>query len=393
MTNISLNVYQRPAQGTSFIKHFGRIYDYRHRILAVGGCDTASFTLAVIPSEAEHIFEDWIGNAVNFFGKNPVLPVWQGMISRITYEYGNIKFSRSLEEMANNAISVYHSRAAGTINTTTATSLPASIATYGQKQITIDALGQQSSSLLQRVTNLAAARLAVRSYPQSSSVFSTQSGEARLLIECIGYYRTLDWELYYNTTTGTVTLSTILADVITGLTNGTIFFDNSDTSGISISTYNHQRYDTMGKTAWQYLMSFTEAGDGVTPWVMGLNVAINPSARKFYLRAQNRVQAYTATVKRSPGIIRNLYGGVVAPYEVQPDCILKYIDVLPGWNGAGEDPRQVYVEAVDFDANRMQATIQGNDDLTYAGAMKLRRLQREAGIAGGMNNQSRQFAF
>ena len=390
---ISLNVYQRPPQGTGFVRRYGRLSDYRHRIIGVGGCDTASCTLAVTPGEAEFIFENYIGCAVNFYAKNPAFPIWQGMISRITYEYGNVSFTRSIEEMANKALTSSYNQVTGVMQQTTATEVPASEAIYGIKSIVIDGLTQNSAAV-ERRNNIAAARLATRSYPQTSSLFSAQGNTARVRIECVGYYKTLDWELYLSTvTTGGITVATIVGDALAALSNGATFFDNTDTSLIVDTGYNFNRYNRSGMTTWQYCQYYQEGGDGVTPWVMGMTIAQNPADRQFYFRAQNRVATYTATVKRSPGVIRNLYGGVVPPYEVQPDCLLTYTDILVGWNAIGSDPRQLYVEAVDFDGNKMQATVQGNDDLTYDGAMKVRKLYKESGIRTGMNNQVRQYGF
>lgn len=373
---ISLNIYQRPAQGTAFIRRYANLANYKHRWLAVGGCDTASCDLAVPPKEAEFLIEQYLGCRVAFYAKNPQVAIWEGLITRITLEYGTIEVTFSIEEMNNRVRTNYHNKSTGAMVTNAAGDNTTSQALYGIKEGSFDGY-TQNAGVTTRAANLRDAYVATQSFPQTSTDVKLDGGNARLHLEMQGFFHTLEWEQWSSTSTAGITTTTIFTNVLAALSNAATFINNTDVTLIQSLGYSFNQYSQTGMTVWQFFQQFQEAGDGLTPWVMGVLQGKTASERKFYLQAENRVVEYLTSTRRNPGVIRNLYGVPVAPYDVRPDRILRYDDILIGYNLPGDDPRETYIEAVNFDAERMQVTVQGNDDITLEGAFGLRKFYRK----------------
>jgi len=57
-------------------------------------------------------------------------------------------------------------------------------------------------------------------------------------------YHTLEWEVWRNATSSAVQLSTLLTTILGALGNGTTFFDNTITSGITTNTLTLNQFKT-----------------------------------------------------------------------------------------------------------------------------------------------------
>lgn len=373
----TLHIYQKPKLGSSFItRHL--TYNYTHRISAIGWFDAASCNLRLSAREAEIAFEGWIGNRVALYVDNPVVPVWEGLISRVTPEFGNVVPTRSSDNMFNRALTT---TADGTVRTqSTVGNTTASQAIYGIKQGSVE--GYYDTAAATRRNALRDFLIAHQAWPQSS--LSLNAGGRMVRVEMVGFYHTLEWESPVISTGGNSNPNVIITGVLSALGNGTTFFDNSVTSFVNTNTaFTINNNALRAETAWQFIVKATEPGDGADRWLAGiLPTDPNTGKRYLYYREANSAIEYTAYA-RDGARIRNLYGGLVKPWDVRPDRSLRVNDILVGWSGQGDDPREIYIEAVDYDAETQRVALASADDITTDGIIQAKRFAKLHGTRFG----------
>lgn len=374
----ALNLYEKPSAGDTFLKRFF-VYNYRHKISAVGGFDTASCDIAIgSRDEGQQFLDQYLGNRVAFYVDNPVEPIWEGFINRMTFDAGGIQYSISLDEMLNRATITYTDPASsatasaitGTANDTD------SQAVYGIKQGNIDygyLRGGTASTAIRDTV------LAQRAWPKSS--ITRGGGSGLLHLEMLGFYHTLDWEILTDTNTVTSTLSAYITLMVGADQNGTTFFDNTDTTGISANTgLSINREHIKRETFWAVYQRIREIGDSSNNyWIVGISPTdLRTGTRRLYYQQANSTIEYTARL--SDGLrIRNLYGQLVPPWTVRPDAGIRVTDQLIGWDGLGDNPTETYILSVDYDANQQTIDYHGDDDLTAEGVFQLKRYGKPIG--------------
>lgn len=369
-----LNVYQKPSVGSGFILR-KRVFSYRHSIAAMGWFDTANCQIAVSQIEGERWLENYVGNRVAVFVDNPAEPVWEGLITRVTLEAGGVVFTRSLDEMNNGVRVTYRTSASTTSAQSTFALNTDSIAQYGAKQGSIEAGIEYNA--VSRIAIIRDVLLAHQGWPQSSASFGGSVGIVS--VEMQGFYHTLEWENVANTGTTVRNPHTLVTNIISNLTNAN-FLDRTDTTEI-VSNTSFTTAETVrdGETVWQAMQKWTEPGDGVDRWITGVSPAtFNRSTRRVYYRMFNANVEYIARV-RDGMRVRNLYGGLVRPWAVKPDRGIRLTDALVGWNGMGDDPREFYIDGVQYDAETQQVTLQSVDDPGVEGAFQLNRYYQQRG--------------
>jgi len=372
----TLSLYQKPKLGTGFIRRF-LVYNYRHSINAIGGFDTASCDIAVRSrDEGQQFLDQYLGNRVAFFVDNPVEPIWEGFINRMTFSAGNTQYSISLDQLANRVSIVFNQTDGSTTTAKTAVvNNAASQAIYGFKQEHVD-MGYMPNTTT--ATTLRDTVLAQRAYPKTSVLPSGGSG-GLLHIECLGFYHTLGWEDYRQTVSATVQIGALIDTIISGCSNGTTFFDSSDLTLTDANTTATNQQAMRGESAWDSLRKLSEVGDGSVYWVIGITPTdFQLGTRRFFYRQASSTITYTA--RQSDGLrIRNLYGQLVDPWRVRPDTGIRVSDMLIGWNGVGDNPTETYILKVDYDANRQSCIYSGDDDLSAEGVFNFRRFNNAQG--------------
>jgi hypothetical protein len=132
-----LHVYQRPKQGTSFLRRY-LAYNYQHTITNRGGFDTASCDIAVqSENEGQKYLNQYLGCFVAIYVDNPAVPDLGRFINRITFNSGGASYTISLDEMANR-VSVVYTGATNVAAETTVVNNTISQAIYGIKQDQIE---------------------------------------------------------------------------------------------------------------------------------------------------------------------------------------------------------------------------------------------------------------
>lgn len=367
-----LHLFQKPAAGTGFMLR-KPTYNYTHSISAMGWYDTASCNLRLTEKEAEIAFESWIGNRVAIYVDNPVVPVWEGLIARITPEFGNVVPTRSLDNMFNRVKGVAKYASNASLTQTAAGDNANSQAIYGIKEGSVDGRAEGGAGAATRLATLRDFIFNWQGFPQTSLQFNPAGRIVRLELQ--GFYHTLEWENPRVATNNNRNASVLVTQTLAALANGTTFFDNSVTTYVETNTtFTINELNTQGETAWQQFLKVTEPGDtSFNKWVIGiLPTDPNTGARYLYYRNANTAIEYTANA-RDGARIRNQFGGLVNAWDVKPDRSLRVNDILIGWNGLGDDPREIYIESVNYDAESGQVALAGADDITTDGIIQAKR--------------------
>lgn len=367
----SLNIFSRPKEGATFQRRC-IVLNYAHDIAAQGGFDTMQCDIGVrSQGEGQDYLNNYLGCFVQAFADNPVEPIWEGLINRITFNAGGASYTISLDELANR-VGVTYTGVANALAQTTLADNTASQAMYGIKMEQIE-FGPDTSAGTQRA-RLRDTILAQRAFPQTS--ITQGGGDSNMVhIECIGIYQTLGWEYIFTTapTTGTAQFDTrITGTYLPALSNGATFFDNTDFSQINANTATTPIQARM--TYWDKFLQIAEAGDATNYWIVGVTPTNwNTKKRVLYYKQANATTEYTA--RQADGLrIRNLYGRLVEPWTVRPDKTIRVTDVLVGFNSAvTTDPRDTYIFGIHYDANTQQATYTGSDNTTAQAAWMIKR--------------------
>ncbi len=365
----TLNLYQKPAVGNGFIQRIP-VYNYRHSINAIGGFDSASCDIAVRSrDEGQQFLDQYLGNRVAFYVDNPVEPIWEGFINRMSFSAGSVQYSIGLENMANRLVVIYTDNLGANVSSAVVNDT-ASQALYGIKSDKLDLRQQNTGTGI--IAGVRDTALAQRAWPKSS-ILPGNGASGLLHIELLGFYHTLLWSPYQDATVANVTFSNYLINqLLPADANGTTFYDNTVTTGITVNAATIQRTSIRGDTVWDRMLSVREGGDATNYYVIGITPTdFRTGVRSLYYRQFDATINYTA--RQSDGLrIRNVYGQLIPPWIVKPDNGIRVSDMLIGWNGIGDNPTESWIMAIDYDANRQSALYRGDDDLTAEGAFNFR---------------------
>lgn len=396
-----LHIYNKPKVAVTAGDSLQRrllAANYTHTINAMGWYDTAQCNVAVSKDEAEHIFAEYVGNRVSVFVDNPIVPIWEGFISRVTIESNGLVNTISLEEMANK-VQVLFTTTAATPNDRVMTAVDdlASQAIYGVKMTTIDIGNVYTDGVT--APNLASVIrdkfLSTNAYP-----LITKAGggaqELTVTIEMQGFYHTLKWDQQQVTDTGTDTAfgiyyrylrndtgappryTTYNGSRFSGNGNGLWFDDLNPILSFDFnSSFRYPRTKKLGESIWDFVSKMTEAGDGVDDFIFGISPTDpNLGYRTSYYRKANTNVEYV-TKMYGDTRIRTINGSLVMPWDMRPDCKILIADALIGWNKPGGDPREAYIRGVSYDAEARTVTWTTGDKYTLRDVFRLNELAKQ----------------
>lgn len=382
------NVYQKPKVGNGFARQF-TTYHYRHKISAMGGFDTASFAIkAKSISDGQTILEQYIGNRVAIYVDNPVEPIWEGIINRLTFTAGAVQMTCSLDQMINRASVVYTSTDGATATTRTAlANNTASQAIYGVKEGQID-LGYHPGSFGATKPNaLRDTILSQRAWPQTSNT-AGGGGDLLIQVECVGFYWTLTWEKRSITGGLALNFAAAITQYLSELANAATFFNNTDTTGITANAAFQNTWNNRGATYWDLIRGIAEAGDGTSYWVAGITPTnFATGTRILYYRPAVTAIQYTARMADGL-IIRNRYGKVVPRWTVRPDCGVLITDWLIAGAPVGDDPTQTYIYSIDYDADAQTVSYVGADNTQAEGYFQIKNAYKMFGTVPSVVNSA-----
>lgn len=418
-----MEISQRPRQGALKLGSFP-VNNYRHRITAKGGFDSASCSLDVRPAEAEDIFSNYVGCVVAFYVDNPFAPIWEGYIERITYRVGGAVLTRSLENMANRVNVTYYNADSGAaiktenIQTALGTVIEnaASQAIYGLKVTNLDAgihfnnADKSHKNLLRQTT------LAQRAWPQISTVFGVEASGPLIELEMRGlHYMAWDWQTYENVRGSgldTLTNASRAFQIVTSESGaaawggGALVPANASyiyAIGTSVNpnvlaqqyvtgnvSFNIQLASQSAQTYLQYIQGVAEAGDGAKQYVYGIHPPDPTTGIRYtYYSPANAAVAYQVTALRDPGRVRGTDGIITPGWLVRPNNGIQIMDILVGYNQAGDDPRIGYIESIEYDGETGLVSFQTGDNITMEGVLQKDRYYKAHGTKDRFGAQPR----
>lgn len=362
-----LHIYQRPVQGDRFLGRWP-VYEYQHRIAAIGGFDTADCQIAVDAHQAERFLQDYLGCRVAVFVDNPGAPIWEGWINRLTINIGTVAYSRSMDQMFNRVTGVYTNGTGGATTHQTQVNNLTSQAIYGIKEGSPeDGISRTTSTA---VSDLRDRILSKQSYPLSSLAFNDQAGVPLIQLQLKGFYWWLEWQKFAQANAANTAVSTFLGTMVTNYNNTTFI----DTANYDIETNTKTRIPIDlrdgNNTFWGVAQKMAEAGDGTNAFVSGISPTRQDGTRRFYYRTANTDVEYS--IRSVDGQVRDAFGRPVKPWLVQPDRVIRVDDILLGSFDSATDPRTMYLDKVDYRANGLGVQMASRDDLSAEGAFQLR---------------------
>lgn len=367
MPDITLRILENPNKGSRFLGMY-QAFNYRHTILANGWFDRAQCALNVDQSDGSRIFQYFLGKRVAAYADNPLVPIWEGYISRVNLSAGNVSLSRSLDEMFNAVFVQYNVGDGAAPDQTAKASNTDSIGVYGEKQTTWE-MGETYTTDTTLPTAIRDAALEALKNP----VVSTLAGQGSfgLTLELKGFYHTLGWDVA--PLTASSDSINVVRDVLTD--NGSsysqnygTFYDHTDTTRITTNpTMNGSR--ELGESSWDVVMRAVEAGDGSGARRVAGITPTNPNTgeRIAYYEDANENVEYVIDAYGF-NVIRSVQGNIIDPQWIRPNRKIRIANI---GLGDADDVKTAYISQVDYDANANTVTWQTDDNTTWRGNLDI----------------------
>lgn len=371
------------AGGGGYIGRLDGIERYSHTIEALGGYWSADISF----NTSGNGVDDWIENGLgrHIVVKDPEgSEVWAGFVNRIDVAIGGL--SVTVGPMLNiaNRVRVFYSL------------LDPTGLLRGAKFVTAwaeDTDSQTKYGIFEAEVNIsdtdpdtadvmADTYLAEHADPEVSKDFVTSGGTApQVRLECLGYAHMLDVYTYTDlTTSGLVTATVLLSDVIAADPNG---FLSTDTTRIALNATQIPAYVETA-TAWDVVKGIVALGDdSANRWLFGVYEDRTPVYEAMPLTVE-----YRQRLRDPRQRIIDRSGAEVKPWNVRPGKWLQFTDLLVGrplGDDLINDPRAMLVESVSFDAPytvRLQGQKAGRFDQRLA-RLGLAGQGGLAGVPGG----------
>ncbi len=189
---------------------------YTHTISAVGGFDTANFTLKGTKGFLDDWFDDGLARRIEVINPEGI-QIWEGYIGRMRYVVGTLVKTKTIDNLYNRIVmhyapldfSVFPPIAGSPINLTFDDI--ASQQDFGVKALVL--------SGGERVTNTvfdwSRTVLKDRKDIQIGETVNTASSDSLSIeVECRGYWHTLKWLPYINSTTGSIQANQKIEEIL-----------------------------------------------------------------------------------------------------------------------------------------------------------------------------------
>lgn len=387
-------IYQRPAQGgmNGFLLKTVNLYNYVHRISALGGFNTANASVQIPISQAQNFATSFIGCVIRVFVDNPCEAVWEGLITRATYNIGGVSYTISTDETQNRVKVTYFDANAGTPATTaTATSNnTTSQAIYGVLEGNFEAGVHFNSANTTHLTTLRNTML-LQAYPRLS-LSSSASGDGFVEIEMQGLmYYTFDRNNYASTDTTLTNAGALFQRVTCGVdrsANASSVIEDSaaypntfDALIQGNSTFQMTRESRTGQSYLQFIQSIVEAGDGTQQWTWGITAFDrNRGTRRVYYRPASTTVAYTCNSLKDYGRLRTPNGTIIPGWKIRPDAVVRVVDLLAFPATIPDNPQYAYIQDIEYDGNSGLVSWQSGDNITMEGAIGRNRYFKKHGV-------------
>jgi len=334
---------------------------YTHTISAVGGYDSAGFSLKGNRDYLKDWYDDGLMRRIVLINPEGIV-VWEGFVSRLAMTIGTISRTKTIENMYNRIymryapldVSVYPPVAGEPI--TGIFNDVASQFDYGIKAACISA-GERTNSV---VYDWARTVLLNQKDPKEGETVNTGSAESLSMeVECKGYYHTLKWIPYVNYIAGNIQAHQVIQEILRyyNLANPGWISQNFDWMYYNFRTARRGNDDLT--SCWDVIANIIkEGGRGGERWVGGLY----QDRKMIYKPAEDVAGLYgeefelvRALSDTGQFIYDAATGTEVKPRDMTPDKILHTTDLDVG------EKDLMYIEQVTF-TEPYNVTLIGDDD-------------------------------
>lgn len=368
MPNLSLIAYEDlvSAQGLyaqTFVDDLTANHEgYTHTISAVGGFDTASFTLKGDEAYLRDWYDDGLLRRVVLY--NPeAIPVWEGFVNRLRLTSGTKQETKTVENMYNR-VYMYYSPLDTSVSppleknpvTLIFDDTPSQL-TYGVKAVVISGGGRADATAYDWGRTV----LQNRKLPAvGESDDTTSTGAYSLAVECLGYYHALKWIPYRATSGGTIQSHQVIQEVLGYFNTVNPGWISQNFGWMDYNFATSRRGYTDWPSCWDVIEGIIKTGGrGGERWVGG----IYQDRRMIYKAAEEvnglysqEFQLYRSLKDTGQLIYDVAIGTEVKPWDLTPDKILHTVDI-----NVGGTKHLKYLEQVTF-TEPYGVTFVGEDD-------------------------------
>jgi len=294
----------------------------RYSFHMIGGPDTATFRIQPLADKWE--LTKMLRYPVDILGEDGQKK-WWGYVNRVTIPHGNIRVGLGLDRLYN-SVKVKH------LTGTTADQADVqSVREFGDKEFFIDLSNAPAAdAIAYRKTYLKTHKYAVPELELSG-------GNDEIIMECYGWWRTLDWKYYTNTNTAPVENTTQIKNIITAVgqfIQGVILHDVSGNSSVPTRDGSN--------TALVYITELLNAGsDNERPMLAYVD-------QDRYLHIYERQDETAEYLMREDGNLETLVGNKLIEPE---NCIhAKWVKVkgVPDVLGGISAMRPFFIERAEY---------------------------------------------
>lgn len=279
--------------------------------------------------------------------------VWWGYVATVRVRVNRLAFSVDLDTMFNRVAVAYSliepgSQTPGVRATTTWTQDDDSVAVYGSKELLVSLSGATATQAEAiRTMVLAARRYPV---PGVEPSLAEEEGSLSAVLQCRGWWQTLDWQYYSNPNTQNVETTDQIAAIVTAegqfLTGAVI----ESPSGISSSEYRDGDATALIEIR-ELLRTGTSNGRRL--------LATVTKERRLRIYEEPEVGANDYLLS-STGELRNSYDVLVEGHKCPCGMWAQLKDVLPSSVDVSRlaDPTRVFIEQSEYDARSLSLRLQ-----------------------------------
>jgi hypothetical protein len=328
------------------------IEDWQHTVGVHGGYLKASFAINRDAIDVEDWLMHGLGRTVTLV--SPTLNIrWEGFVNQVTGVFGSLRQIRGpLMNIANRGLVLYSE-----LDPVTREPI------YGSERetpIQEDQDSKEAYGIFEKILSGGACLTATANQlltmylndfrePHRDDRMETRGGRPNVRIECLGFHNFWKRAVFEDTTSGTITLSTKMTNIIDDAgadPNGLFASTNAsiETNGILV-----ERYENDNTPAWTILKGLVARGEAVNDY------------RTIFMVTANRHIEYK-TMPMTPEYERRMFENEQAVLHYTTDDLIDPWDVLPGkWIVTGDfllgqtrptllrdDPSATFIEEVSF---------------------------------------------
>lgn len=326
------------------------VQNWRHEIAAFGGYESASFEI----SDHEEDLEDWILNGLfrPIIVKDHYLTtIWEGFVDSITINQAGLSVTHGpVSQIANRVFAIYsgvdtsvYPPQIGVRKRTPTQNNTVSQSSWGIWPLVLSLAGVSDANADQLVSMY----LSEHGHPEINSNFSFSGAEISLTVNCIGWMKTLKYPFNYTTSSGTVTISSRIAQVLNANPNSG--WISTDYSRITTNATAVPQFENDDQLASEHLRGLTAMGDAAfTRYLLG----VYEDRKVVYGPVSSQID-YTLELRDPKRQVFDASGSLVAPWKIQPGKWIFFSDFIPGLGSPFADfhldPRLLRVETIQFD--------------------------------------------